>query len=57
LQLNDIDQDHYRELLQQARSRLVAKIIESNIQSILKLNSHIDMWLGLDKLYDFDFDE
>jgi hypothetical protein len=57
LQLNDIDQDHYRELFQQARSRLVAKIIESNIESILKLNSHIDMWLGLDKLYDFDFDE
>jgi hypothetical protein len=57
LQLNDFDQEHYRELLQQARSRLVAKIIESNIESILKLNSHIDMWLGLDKLYDLDFDE
>jgi hypothetical protein len=34
-QLNEIDEEHYCERLQQVRSRLVAKIIESNVQSIL----------------------
>jgi hypothetical protein len=54
-QLNEIDEEHYYERLQQVRSRLVAEIIESNVQSILisPLALYLNLFVEYAQLHKF----